>query len=116
MPSAIHIDRSHPNPGDEAAHRPATESRIDRLVRRLVKSLGSFAMMGKVITQLPGIGEVGHPPTVEVVFSHALFSESLEFFGIAGSLSPEQTVTPDLLGGASVVDLIKLVPAAELGG
>src|ERR1700722_20667660 len=69
-----------------------------------------------MIRELPGVGEVGDAPAVEVVFSHALLSESLELLGIAGSLSPEQTVTSDLLGGASVVDLIKLVPAAELGG
>src|ERR1700722_6125304 len=69
-----------------------------------------------MIRELPGVGEVGDAPAVEAVFSHALLSESLELLGIAGSLSPEQAVTSDLLGGASVVDLIKLVPAAELGG
>src|ERR1700722_1208287 len=69
-----------------------------------------------MIRELPGVGEVGDAPAVEVVFSHALLSESLELLGIAGTLSPEQTVTSDLFGGASVIDLIKLVPAAELGG
>ena len=89
MPHATCVDRNHRNPGGEAAHRLAKQSRIDRVTPAgKVKLLGSLAMMGEMIAQFPGIREVGDPPAVEIVFSHALLGESLEFFGIAGSRAP----------------------------
>src|SRR5262245_1520104 len=63
-----------------------------------------------VVAEFAGVGEVGHPPTVEIVFSHAVFGEPLETIGIAGSLRAEQAVAADLLRRAAIVDLVKLVP------
>ena len=68
-----------------------------------------------VIAELAGIGEVGHLPAVEIVFGHAFLGEALEAVGIARRLRAEQAIAPDLLGRAAVVDLVELVPAAELG-
>src|SRR5262245_66151404 len=70
----------------------------------------------RVIAELARIGEVGHLPAVEIVFGHAFLGEALEAVGIAGGLRAEQAVAADLLGRAAVVDLVELVPAAELAG
>jgi hypothetical protein len=69
-----------------------------------------------VIAEFAGVTEVRHRPAIKTVLCHALLGEAFEFFGIAGSLCPEQAIAPDFLGRAAVVDFLKLVPAAELAG
>ena len=49
-----------------------------------------------VVTQRSRIHEIRRLPTVQIVFRHALFCESLETIGGSGRLSTEQAVTPDL--------------------
>jgi len=44
--------------------------------------IASSSFSQQVIAELARIGEVGHLPTVEVVFSHAVFGEPLEAVGI----------------------------------
>ena len=43
-----------------------------------------------VIAELARVGEIGHPPAVEVVFGHALLGKTLEAVGIAGGLGAER--------------------------
>ena len=67
-----------------------------------------------MIAELAWIAEIGDLPAIQIVLGHALLGESLEFIGIAGGLCAEQAVAPDLFGRPTVVDFVKLVPAAEL--
>src|SRR6516225_3527701 len=67
-----------------------------------------------VIAEFARIAEVGHLPAAEIVLRHALLGEALELVGVAGGLRAEQAIAADFLGRAAVVDLIELVPPAEL--
>src|SRR6266404_4396139 len=60
------------------------------------------------------IDEVGHGPTVEIVFSHAGFSETLVARGCARHLRCHEDFVPDAFVIAEIVPLVELVPAAEL--
>src|SRR5688572_33164458 len=51
---------------------------------------------------------------MQIVFRHALLGESLEPVGSARGLSTEEAITSDLFRRAGVVDLVELVPTAEL--
>src|SRR5687768_10204829 len=67
-----------------------------------------------VIAQLAWIGEIRHAPAVEVVLGHALLGESLEPVGVAGRHGAEERIPADFFGRTAVVDLVELVPCAEL--
>src|SRR5438132_3216365 len=54
-------------------------------------------------------------PSVEVVLRHARLGKLLPAIVLAGAERAEERVASDLLVAAGVVDLVQLVPAAELG-
>src|SRR5262245_62470513 len=62
-----------------------------------------------------GVDEVASRPAVEVVFRHARLGELFPAVVLPGRERPEEGVAPDFLVAARVVDLVELVPAAELG-
>src|SRR5712692_10536460 len=61
------------------------------------------------------VDEIFRLPPVEVVLGHARLGELLPAIVLAGAQRAEQGVAPDLLVAAGVVDLVQLVPPAELG-
>src|SRR6266446_10078078 len=61
------------------------------------------------------VDEILHLPPVQIVLGHAALGELLPAIVLAGGERAEERVAPDLLVAAGVVDLVELVPAAELG-
>src|SRR5262249_60950064 len=61
------------------------------------------------------VGQVLRLPAVDVVLAHAALGELLPAVVLARGEGTEQGVAADLLVAARVVDLVELVPAAELG-
>src|SRR5437588_6855311 len=61
------------------------------------------------------VDEILHLPSVQIVLGHAALGELLPAIVLAGGERAEQRVAADLLVAAGVVDLVELVPAAELG-
>src|SRR6476660_8360037 len=92
---------------------PVLAPRFPRIAYRAVSRRRSFSH--DVITEVSWISEIRHFPTVEIVFRHAVFDEAFELFGVAGRQRPPIVEQPDLLGGAAIVDLVKLVATAKLG-
>src|SRR5215510_13266986 len=61
------------------------------------------------------VHEILGRPAVEVVLRHAALCELLPVVVLPGGEGTEQGVATDFLVAARVVDLVQLVPAAELG-
>ena len=126
---AVMFGGDHRDAGGKAPHDPPEMQRVDvvdRLDEVHGKTLtllpsnrrkdfpeGDLLLAHEMIAEFARVGEVGNPPTVEVIFRHALLGEAFEAVGVTRRHGAEQGVAADLLGRAAIIDLVELVATTE---